>query len=724
MPEFKKSKIVLKQKINRFEHILESVMPDGFESFINSFSLPAIIVNSNLELVYENKFAKNLKISSNYNSCSEFINKYTISLNLDGKKSDVQFKLKAITNLFNQLSDKLIVGTEIYQSQLVPLNIQENVYYLCYFTKYQSTQIEEGIIPNENMQLLQDIIQNYGSSENDDLQNIIIKSISKIGERLGLDRCLIYQYDAPSKNYTLYACWETERTTAYQKINQHISSLEFSDIHQTISAGDVIHYSDISSLSKNQIDEHIKLFNTAVKSRLLVPLIAKYKFLGFISLDTTNVSIQWHENIIQLLKVITSLFAISFKDKIITDNNKKESIQNKMMSGYPGMIFQINVSNNKLELIYLSEGIEELTGIKAQDVQADSLILKDCIHPDDFDKILAGIEKIKTEKLSWQLDFRIIDSSKNNKWVNCKTFPYIQQDGSIQWYGVIYDITPKKLAEHSVRLHSKIVENMIEGIILIRSNDGIIVYTNSKFDQMFGFSSGELVGHHMSIAFASPEDKSYEDISKIFKNLKKEGSWSGEVQNIKKDGSKLWTSMNASTFDHPEFGEVWFSVSNDITQRVISENKLKHTTEMLENEREELNAKNIALREILQQIELEKQSIRDQIGSNIENIIIPTLMRISNKHDINQIKSDLLILEKDLITISSKFIDNLKKKYSKLSPREIEISNLIKKGMTSKEISQSLNVSLLTIHKHRESIRKKLKIQNKNINLNTYLMKL
>jgi DNA-binding NarL/FixJ family response regulator len=62
--------------------------------------------------------------------------------------------------------------------------------------------------------------------------------------------------------------------------------------------------------------------------------------------------------------------------------------------------------------------------------------------------------------------------------------------------------------------------------------------------------------------------------------------------------------------------------------------------------------------------------------------------------------------------------------YAKLSARESEICQMIKVGSTSKSIANKLNVTVGTVQKHREKIRKKLGISNKNINLATYLKNL
>jgi DNA-binding CsgD family transcriptional regulator len=55
----------------------------------------------------------------------------------------------------------------------------------------------------------------------------------------------------------------------------------------------------------------------------------------------------------------------------------------------------------------------------------------------------------------------------------------------------------------------------------------------------------------------------------------------------------------------------------------------------------------------------------------------------------------------------------------RLAPREVEVCNLVKNGLTSKEIADLLNIALHTIEKHRRMARNKLDLANKGINLRT-----
>jgi DNA-binding NarL/FixJ family response regulator len=75
-----------------------------------------------------------------------------------------------------------------------------------------------------------------------------------------------------------------------------------------------------------------------------------------------------------------------------------------------------------------------------------------------------------------------------------------------------------------------------------------------------------------------------------------------------------------------------------------------------------------------------------------------------NKYICEEIKNNIseMILEenKDVPSVNS------------LTEREIQIINLIKEGLSSKEIASSLNISLKTVEVHRHNVLKKLKLKN------------
>ena len=141
--------------------------------------------------------------------------------------------------------------------------------------------------------------------------------------------------------------------------------------------------------------------------------------------------------------------------------------------------------------------------------------------------------------------------------------------------------------------------------------------------------------------------------------------------------------------------------------------------EQLIQERHALQEKNIAMREVLASIESEKMEIRKQIAGMIEDVLRPAANKMLRKNgSINMTYYQLLKANLDELAASTGQVLPMS---SKLSPRELEICALIKNGASSKDISEALGIALVTVQKHREVIRKKLSLTNKNINLMTYL---
>ncbi len=82
------------------------------------------------------------------------------------------------------------------------------------------------------------------------------------------------------------------------------------------------------------------------------------------------------------------------------------------------------------------------------------------------------------------------------------------------------------------------------------------------------------------------------------------------------------------------------------------------------------------------------------------------------------------ILRTTIEEIASPFTNRILNHYRTLTPTEIDICNMIRNGLRTKEIAELRGISAATISRHREHIRRKLKIANENINLTTYLQSL
>ena len=140
----------------------------------------------------------------------------------------------------------------------------------------------------------------------------------------------------------------------------------------------------------------------------------------------------------------------------------------------------------------------------------------------------------------------------------------------------------------------------------------------------------------------------------------------------------------------------------------------------LEVERKSLQNANITLREVLSKVKEEQNEIGKVILSNVDKAIIPILHALRSEVNPTQQKY-IELIQKNLEDITSPFISKLSGQFMELTTSEIQICNMIRNGLSTKEIAGLRHISFATVNRHRENIRKKLGIKNQKVNLPTFL---
>jgi len=158
--------------------------------------------------------------------------------------------------------------------------------------------------------------------------------------------------------------------------------------------------------------------------------------------------------------------------------------------------------------------------------------------------------------------------------------PVRRADGAIEGaVVVIRDVAARVDRESRGDLESAMVANIREGIVVVRERDGVIVHTNAAWDRMLGYGTGELVGEHVSVVNAPSEQTPEERAQEIIGALERDGRWSGEIENVRKDGTRFWSSASIATFDDQRNGRLWVTVQYDISPRKAAADALRAAEE-------------------------------------------------------------------------------------------------------------------------------------------------
>ena len=160
----------------------------------------------------------------------------------------------------------------------------------------------------------------------------------------------------------------------------------------------------------------------------------------------------------------------------------------------------------------------------------------------------------------------------------------------------------------------------------------------------------------------------------------------------------------------------------DITDQVRSNEELVAKGRELETRSDNLSEVNTALKVLLKKRDEDRKALEEKVLYNVKSLIRPYLNKMKNSGMDARQRAYLEILESNLNEIVSPLSRKLSYDYLGFTPTEIKVASFVKQGKKAKEIARLLGISTRTVEGYRYSIRDRLGIKGKKVNLRTYLL--
>jgi diguanylate cyclase (GGDEF)-like protein/PAS domain S-box-containing protein len=199
----------------------------------------------------------------------------------------------------------------------------------------------------------------------------------------------------------------------------------------------------------------------------------------------------------------------------------------------PGFLYTTHIDADGTSTFpFVSDGIEELFGLRPEEIRQDANALRARYHPEDLPGLFARIAESRKTLEPFRHELRIFHPEHGLRWVEMRSIPRPLPGGKIEAHGLMLDITERMnnaselqnryeqivelnqqmeetardLEEHAVELEAtheqlKLTETWYRNILhsapdgmLVINGGGTIILVNAELCRMFGYSEHELLG--------------------------------------------------------------------------------------------------------------------------------------------------------------------------------------------------------------------------------------
>jgi PAS domain S-box-containing protein len=225
---------------------------------------------------------------------------------------------------------------------------------------------------------------------------------------------------------------------------------DFPWVRQEIVAGRVVTHRSLEEMPAEAAKDKECARQLGIKSHLTLPLaVGGGKPIGILGFNTTRAERKWPDALVKRLQTIAQIFANALARKLADQSLRESELRLSLAADSAGAgMWELDLVTRTF---WASEKAREMFGYSAEEV-IDLERFRASVHPDDWDRVWAGIERSIRSAVPVEEEYRIQPGDGPVRWIVSRGRPFFNSSGEPErMLGLSMDITERKRTEAALR---------------------------------------------------------------------------------------------------------------------------------------------------------------------------------------------------------------------------------------------------------------------------------
>ena len=394
----------------------------------------------------------------------------------------------------------------------------------------------------------------------------------------------------------------------------------------------------------------------------------------------------------------------------------------------------------------------EILGYQLEEIEQDFSSWHELIHPEDADEVAALLtDHLEGHTPVYMTEHRL--KHKSGKWVWIlsvgKVSLWDDAGNPLRASGIHLDITKRKQAEEELQKSKNLLQGYLTAIdnigmgLLVIDADYRVQDMNSTMTNWFGnqrgricyeaFGENEAMCSHCKLTEVIVEGVTvrYRSATLTGRILDRvavpvetpDGALHKleivyDITGREEAKLKLLESNNQLAKSLKDIQELSASLESRVQHQTM---EIQQNYHRLKERKQEIKKKNIALQVLVDRQQGTREELVQHMAIRLKKLVYPYLELLQEDVSNDQKKECLAVIKMHLDSIVKPIGEKQYKTDWKLTPREVLVADLVRKGKSTREIGKMLNISPRTAERYRNNIRKKIGLTDRKIKLHAYL---